>query len=111
MSDFIVSFGLPLAYIAFFIPAIAAIAFPLIFLFQDIKKAKSALIGIGALIVVFVICYVLADSTPYDAGGAIGIVTSGEMKMINASLLGVYILGAGSILAIAYASVSRYFKK
>ncbi|MDR2039047.1 MAG: hypothetical protein LBQ60_14080 [Bacteroidales bacterium] len=104
MSDFIVSFVIPLAYIALGVAALAAIAFPAIYMFQDLKKARTALIGVLAMVVLFLVCYAIADGTANDKA------TAGEMKMIEASLYTFYVMLLVSIGAIIYASVSRYFK-
>lgn len=104
MSDFIVSFGIPLAYIALGIAALAAIVFPVIYMLQDIKKAKSALLGVGVLAVVFLVSYLLAD------GQAFRDVPAGQMKTIEASMYCFYILLTAAIVAIIYSTISRYFK-
>ncbi len=104
MSDFIVSFGIPLTYFILGIAALAAIVFPAVYMFQDLKKAKTALIGVLAMVVLFLICYVISDGTATDKA------TAGEMKMIEASLYTFYSMLAISMVSIIYASVSRYFK-
>ncbi|MDR0836605.1 MAG: hypothetical protein LBN11_08525 [Tannerella sp.] len=104
MEKFITSFGLPLAYIALALAAIGTIAFPLFFMLKDIKKAKHALLRTGALIVVFLLCYILAD------GEATENFTAGQMKIINTGLYAVYATALCAVLAIIYLSVSRLFK-
>ena len=108
MTDFILNFGIPLAYIALAIAAVAAVAFPAIQMAQDLKKAKIALAGVGILLLVFILSYVMAGSealtTNYET------VEGSQMKLIEGSLYMVYILFTVSVIAILYASVSRYFK-
>jgi uncharacterized membrane protein YozB (DUF420 family) len=104
MGDFIVSFGIPLAYIALTVAALAAIMFPVIYMLQDLKKAKSALIGVGTVAVVFLISYLLADGQDIEKA------TAGQMKMVEAGMYLFYILLGTSIVAILYFTVSRYFK-
>ncbi len=108
MTDFIVSFGIPLAYVALGIAIIAALAFPFIQMFQDLKKAKSAFFGIGALIVLFIICYVLAANEPFSIGDIN--ISAGQMRTIEAGIYLFYFTLVGSIIAILYSTVSRYFK-
>ncbi len=108
MSDFIVSYGIPLAYLALFIAAVSALIFPFIQMFQDLKKAKIAFFGVGALIVLFVICYLLATGEPFTIGEIN--VSAGNMRFIEASIYLFYFLLAGSVLAILYSTISRYFK-
>ncbi|HEY9886584.1 MAG TPA: hypothetical protein V6C96_04910, partial [Vampirovibrionales bacterium] len=50
-------------YALFALGTIAAIVFPLITMVKNPKGAKSALIGVGALVLIFVISYALADDT------------------------------------------------
>ncbi len=108
MTDFITSFGIYLAYFALALAALAAIIFPLIQMLQDPKNAKTAFLGIGVVIVVFLLCYMLADKEPLAIGEASA--SAGQMKLVEASLYVFYIMLAGSILAILYSTISRYFK-
>jgi hypothetical protein len=108
MTDFIVSFGIPLAYIALFVAVIAAVIFPCMQMVQDPKGAKSALVGVGALVVVFLLCYVAAESNEFSIGTQR--IAGGEMKLIEAGLYMFYVTLVGSILSILYSTVSRYLK-
>ena len=104
MSDFIVAFGIPLAYIALAIAAIAAIVFPVMFMFQDLKKAKWAFIGIGAMAVIFLICYALSS------GEASERISEGQSRIVEASLFTFYIMLFVAIASVLYSTVSSYFK-
>ncbi|MDR3095330.1 MAG: hypothetical protein LBU62_11955 [Bacteroidales bacterium] len=108
MEDIITLFGLPLAYIALVLAAIGSIGFPLYFMLKDLKKAKTALIGVGALLAIFLICFLFAGGEAATVGNIE--ISGGQMKWINAGIFAVYITGAGAILAIIYTSVARYFK-
>ncbi len=108
MTEFISTYGIYLAYFALAVAALAAIVFPLIQMFQDLKNAKTAFIGIGAVAVVFLLCYMMADKVALTIGDATA--TAGQMKWVEASLYLFYVMLAGSILAILYSTVSRYFK-
>ena len=57
MSDFLINAGLWLTYIMVAGGALAAIAFPVMFLAKNPEKAKGALKGIGGLIAVVVISF------------------------------------------------------
>ena len=108
MLDFILNFGLPLAYVALGIATLVAIVFPVMQMATDFKKAKSALVGIGILVAIFLLSYVLADNQPLTTNYET--MEGGQMKLIEAGLYLVYMLFAASLIAIVYASVSRYFK-
>ena len=109
MENFIVSFGIPLAYIAFGIAVLGIIVFSVLQMLQDLNKAKTALMGIGIMVFLFLICFMLADRQEFTVGEIY--VPAGQMKVVEASMYSFYMLLLVSILAIAYSSVSRYFKK
>jgi hypothetical protein len=88
---------------------LAALVFPLIQIFQQLKKAKTILIGIGLAVVLFSLCYVLASDAPFKMGNTE--VAGSQMKLVEASMFAFYALLATSILAILYSSISRYFKQ
>ena len=109
METFAISFIMPLAYIGLGVAALSAIAFPLIQMFQDLKKAKTTFIGIGAVVVLFLICYLLAGNQDFTVGEKA--LAGGQMKLVEASLYTFYCLLMIAVLSILYSSVSRYFIK
>lgn len=96
-------------YALFAVGAIAAIIFPLITMAKNPKGAKSALIGVGALVLVFAISYALADDT-MTAKYAKFISTPEASKRVSMGLIAFYILAIGAILSIALSGVSKLFK-
>ena len=108
MTDFILNFGIPLAYLALGIAILSAVAFPVIQMVTDFQKAKMAIAGVGVLLLVFLLSYMLAGSQPLTTNY---VTISGEqMKIVEAGLYMVYILFVVSAIAILASSVSRYFK-
>jgi len=103
-----VSYGIPLAYIAFGLAALGAVVFPIIQMLKDLKKAITTFVAIGILVVVFFVCYLLSANEPFTKGDVY--VAAGQMRYIEAGIIMFYMLLGGSILAIIYSSVSRYFK-
>lgn len=108
MSDFIISYVIPLAYIAFGIAALSALAFPFIQMFSDLKKARNAFIGVGALVVIFIICYAMAGDSDFTIGQIH--VAGSKMKVIEACLYAFYTTLFASVGAILYSTISSYFK-
>ena len=108
MTDFILNFGIPLVYVALAIAVLSAVAFPVLQMVSDFKKAKTAIAGVGVLILVFLLTYMLAGNQPLTTNYAT--VPGEQMKLIEASLYMVYILFVVSVIAIIASSVSRYFK-
>ena len=103
-----VSYGMPLAYIALGIAALGAIAFPIIQMVKDLKKAITTFVAIGIILVIFFVCYALSANEPFTIGDIH--VAAAQMKFIEAGIYMFYMLLAASVLAILYSSVSRYFK-
>jgi len=103
-----VSYGMPLAYIALGIAALGAIAFPIIQMVKDLKKAITTFVAIGIILVLFLICYALSANEPFTVGDIS--VSAAQMKFIGAGLNMFYTLLVASVLAILYSSVSHYFK-
>ena len=108
MSDFIQSYVIPLAYIALGIAALSALAFPIIQMFSDLKKARNAFIGIGALVVIFFICYAMAGGSDFTIGQIH--VAGSKMKLVEAGIYAFYVTLIGSVVAILYSAISSYFK-
>ena len=103
-----VSYGIPLAYIALGIGVLGMIAFPIIQMAKDLKKAITTFVAIGILAVVFFICYFLSANEPFTIGDIH--IAGGQMKFVEAGIYLTYILLTGAVIAILYSSVSRYFK-
>ncbi len=60
------------AYVLVFITIICALLFPILRLFTRPKQAMKSFIGIGALAIVFLITYLMADGTPLQIFGYTG---------------------------------------
>ena len=96
-------------YILLGLATAAAVIFPILGMAKDPKSAKSALIGVGALAVVFIISYVLAgdEMTPkyekFISGPA-------ESKLVSTGLIAFYILAIMAIIAIVSSAFTKLFK-
>ena len=96
-------------YALFFLGALAAIVFPIMQMAKNPKGAKSALIGVGALAVVFGISYALGGDEMKD--GYLEFISGpGESKMVSAGLISFYILAVAAIVTTVYSGVSKMFK-
>ncbi|MDR0713777.1 MAG: hypothetical protein LBF89_05915 [Bacteroidales bacterium] len=104
MESFILSFFIPVAYIALFLGALGVIAFAFIQIVLNFKKAKAGLLGFAALAAVFLLCFLIAP------GQATEDFTSYQMKIIDTGIYAVYVTLAGAIITILYSIVVRYFK-
>ena len=77
----------------------------------DPKKQLGILVGLGALIVVFIVSYALSSGTdiPKELFEKTGSDYSSS-KLIGACMYVVYILFAGVILSALYAEISKKIK-
>lgn len=105
----LIDIGLYLAYLLIVAAALTAVVFPLLYVARHPKEGKDILIGVGALLALFVISYVLAGDSvlPKYANYGVG---SGESKLIGAGLISFYILIAAAIVTAIYAEISNLFK-
>lgn len=106
MGDFMANYGIIICYILFAVAALAAILFPVLQLIQNPKNAKGALVGIGALVVVFGISYALSS----DVNPSKMEVSAETVKQVGTGLYAFYILAIVAIAATVYSEVSKLFK-
>lgn len=108
--DTFINIGLYVAYIALFAAIAALVIFPVYHMLAgNFGKAKGSLIGIGILVAVVVIAYLIS---PADQGAyytKMG-VSPGQSKLIGAGLLSTYIFFIGLVVVTVYTAISRWFK-
>ena len=99
------------AFVLTFISAGLAIIFPLIQMFQN---PKAAIKGIGMFLglgVIILIGYLFADGSILSIPGYTGSPnTEGWLKFSDTMLITMYVLGIGTILAIAVTEIIRKFR-
>ena len=108
LPKYVVDFGLPFAYFIFAVALLSAVTFPAIQLFQDVKKAITALVGVVGLALIYLLCYVIAKSEPLVLSEET--IAAETMKFVEANLFMTYITFMIAVIAIIYSSVSQYFK-
>ncbi|GAB5537924.1 MAG: hypothetical protein Salg2KO_00270 [Salibacteraceae bacterium] len=96
-----------LSYVLLIVALIAALAGTVMTAISNPKKMVGSAIGIGAMILVFVISYVIAGDEVLKSYGEISASTS---KLVGAGLITFYILLILAVLSIIYAGVSRLIK-
>ncbi len=110
--DIIINIGLILTYLMIAGAAIAAIAFPVMFLAKNPAKAKSTLLGVGALLVISLISFLIASGDVMNFPGAEKFgMTEASTKRVGMGLIVFYILSFGAIGAVLYAELGKLFKK
>ena len=109
MSDSLINIGLILGYILLGLAAVTVILFSVFQLIVNFKKAKGALIGIVALLVVFFIGFSMATSELY-LNVAIPVANATISRIIGGAINATFLLIALAFLASIYTEVSKLFR-
>jgi uncharacterized membrane protein len=104
-----IDFGLYTTYFLMFVAVAAAVGLPLINASKSPGSFKKSLIGVGALVVLFGVSYVLAGSDVTVEQAAKGI-TESSSKMIGAGLTMLYLCMGISVVAIVYSEITKALK-
>ena len=105
----LISWGLYVGYIIFGIAVVATIVFPLINTIKNPGNVVKSGIGIGVLVVVFVVSYAMSDNQLSAIGKGLG-ETEGSVKWIGAGLIMFYIALFAAIIGLVYSEISKVFK-
>ncbi len=103
--------GLYLTYVLVGICVAGILGFSVANILKNPGGAKSALIGIAGLVVVFVLSYVFSDGSDATTVFADEGITETTSKRVGMGLGTFYVLTAAAIVAILYVEVSRLFSK
>jgi len=101
--------GFYVFYALLFIAVAAMVIFPIIHMLREPSTLLRSAIGIGVVVVLFVVSYALADSEVTIKAAAVGI-NEGSSKLIGAGLIMFYITLVLSGVALIYSEVSKAFK-
>ncbi len=96
-----VDVGLFLSYILIAVCILAAVGMPLAKAFGDPESLKKMGMGVGALIVVFLVSFFTAS------GGDYGDASETTAKLVGAGLTTFYILAIGAIAGIVYTEIKK----
>jgi len=98
------------AYVAFFVAAISAVLFPIVYMIMNPKNAVRALVGVGILLVIAGIAYAMADGSTTGAVYEKYQISSAQSKNVGMGLYLTYILGFLTIGTLLYSEVVKFFK-
>lgn len=101
--------GLYVGYAFFLVAVGAAIIFPLINAIKTPSNLIKSLAGVGALVVVFVIAYMLSGSEVSIKAAATGINASSS-RLIGAGLITFYIVLISSIVGVVFSEINKALK-
>ncbi len=109
-SEILISGGLWLAFILFLVAVAAAIILPTINILKSPKTMARSGMGVGLLLVIFIIAYALSGSELTPKYEALGVTTEFNSKLIGAGLTMFYLIFVVAIIAMIYSEISKAFK-
>lgn len=95
--------GLFLAYILIAVCALTAIGMPLVKAFGDPESLKKMGMGVGAVLVIFIVSWLIADGTASENASA------GGSRRVGAGLITMYILTFLAIGGIVFTEIQKMF--
>ena len=104
------NYGIILTYILLATAAIAAIVFPIMHLATNPKRGKQVGMAISALLVVYIIAYLLASDEVTELYAKFNI-TETQSKQVGTGLIVFYILAAGAVISALYTEVGKMINK
>ena len=107
LEHIFVTYVFPIAYISMGVAVLTAIVFPIIHMIQYFKKARTALIGIGIMVVIYGICFLIAFPIKYWSDW---VANFEAMYLVEAAMFAFYTLLVIAILAILFTYVYKIIK-
>jgi hypothetical protein len=109
-SEILISGGLYLAFFLFLGAVGSAVVLPLIHIVKNPKSLARSGMGVGLLLVVFIIAYALSGAELTPKYEALGVTTEFSSKLIGAGLTMFYLIFVVAIIAMIYSEISKAFK-
>ncbi len=110
MEGFVANYGLYLAYILTIVGVVLAIVLPLIKSLDEPKQLIGTAIGVGILIVIYGIGYMISGSEVTARYIESGVETEGLSKLIGGMLTMVYLLLGIAVVGIVYTELNKAIK-
>ena len=95
-------------YLLLIIAGAVSVVFPIIAMAKDFKKSKNSLIGIGVLVLIFVLGMLMSSDESYNVGGSV--VEGSVSQYSEAGLITFYVMITLAVIAIIYTEISKAFK-
>ncbi|HNQ12697.1 MAG TPA: hypothetical protein PKH65_00490 [Bacteroidia bacterium] len=109
MSESLINILLWITYILLIGALVLAVVMSLMNIVKNPKKGKNSLIGIGAMLVLWLVCLMFSSSDVAEKYQAI--VSPGQSKWIGAGLIATYLIFIGSLGLVLFTEVKRAFSK
>ncbi|MFN5169335.1 MAG: hypothetical protein ACK5DD_06900 [Cyclobacteriaceae bacterium] len=101
--------GLYISYGALIIAVAAAVVLPLMHAIKHPKTLLGSLVGVGALVILFVICYAISDTEVSAKARSLGADESSS-QLIGAGLYTFYAVFIVSIVGMVYSEINKALK-
>jgi len=106
----LIDIGIYIAYALFFAALAAMIVLPLLNALRSPGDLVKSGIGIGALIVLFIIAFVISGSELTPQYQALGVETEFSSRLIGAGLTMFYFVFVIAIIGMIYSEISKALK-
>lgn len=90
--------------------ALAAIGMPIIGIIQNPQKSIKSLLGLGIIIVVFLVAYLMSSEEPIKVASGKYLDNVGELKFADTALYATYFAFAGVVISIVFGEIYKLFK-
>lgn len=110
MADIFINIGLYIAYIALVAAIVLLLVFAVKGIITNTKGSRPALIGVGILLAIVIIAYVLSPAESGDFYTKYG-VSPQQVKIISAGLITTYIIGIALLVLTLVSATVKLFKK
>lgn len=110
MESFIANTGLYIAYILIGGALLATLGFSLLQLFTDLGKGKHVLMGVGGLLVIFLIAYGTAGSETEIYRNVPQEINAQTSRLVGASLKTMYISLGLAVVGIIASEIASLFR-
>jgi len=108
-SEIFINISVYITYFFFFVSLILLIGFAIWVLSTHLKESKNTLIGIGILVLILLISYLISSSEVSEVAKRLE-TSAGTSKLIGGGLVATYIFMFGCILAAVWSTISKQFK-
>lgn len=105
----LIDIGIYLAYILIGIALVAAVVLPMINALKHPAGLVKSLMGVGGLVVLFIVAYSISGSELSVKAAALGVDESGS-KLIGAGIILFYFVFVISIVGVIYSEISKALK-
>lgn len=102
--------GLYIGYILLAVATISAVVFPLINSLKNPKGFVMSGIGVGGLLVLFLIAYAMAGGELTPKYQALGVTTEASSKLIGAGLTLFYLVFVLAVIGMIYSEINKALK-